>query len=426
MILDQIEPPCIAVPVPGPGRLMASRRIEGGAAAKPRVLLVFRSRYPESVEMLNGIARHLQTHDAWSVYVDDEARAEVDLQWLFSQDWSGVISRHTTPALVQACAERGIPLVDLNDTPQFAGVPKIRPDNPAIGAMGAAHLLDRGFRHFGFCGLRSTGWARERRTGFVDTVQRRGYACDVFEPDDAPASTPFDHVRQVEQIAAWLRRLPMPVAIMACHDPRANQVLEAARSTGRLIPEEIAVLGANNEAARCELASPPLSSVATHPLLSGLRAAERLAALMAGGDRSVDSVRIAPLKVVARRSTDVLAIPDRHVADAVRYIREHACENLTVDQVLPHAAVSRSQLEKKFRAYLGRSPQAEIRRVQVTRIRQLLAETNLPLKRIAELSGFDYMEYMCVVFRRLTGGTPGDYRRRTQPSARAIPPATGR
>jgi LacI family transcriptional regulator len=111
----------------------------------------------------------------------------------------------------------------------------------------------------------------------------------------------------------------------------------------------------------------------------------------------------------------VLAISDRATAAAVRYIATHACEGLTVEAVLPRAAASRSQLERKFRRFLGRSPQAEIRRVQISRIRQLLAETDLPLKRIAELTGFDYMEYMCVVFRRLTGETPGAFRRRRRP-----------
>jgi len=170
---------------------------------------------------------------------------------------------------------------------------------------------------------------------------------------------------------------------------------------------------------RCELSSPPLTSVAPGAYQAGFRAAEHLARRLADRCTPVCDLRIEPAGIVARRSTDVLAIPDRAVAAAVRYIAEHACEGLTVPEVLPHAAVSRAQLEKKFRQHLGRSPQAEIRRVQVARIRQLLADTDLPLKSIAELTGFDYMEYMCVVFRRLTGETPGTYRRSRQPRNRA-------
>lgn len=424
MILDSVEPPV----APSCHLDPAGTRSPAGPPApraKPRVLLVFRSEFAESSTMLNGIAHYLHSSDPWAVFVDHRARAETDTEWLLQQDWDGVISRHTGPALVQACAERRIPLVDLNDSPPFLGVPKIRPDNLEIGRLGATYLLDRGFRHFAFAGLAHDGWARERRQGFVDTLREQGFACELFEPDDAPALTPFANNQQTQALAGWLQGLPHPLAVMGCHDARALQVLEAARSIGLLIPEEIAVLGANNDAAYCELALPPLSSVATNPFLSGYHAAGQLAALMAGFAATAHDERVAPVRVISRRSTDVLAIPDRHVAAALRYIREHACEGINVDEILPHAAVSRSQLEKKFRSYLGRSPQAEIRRVQVTRIRQLLAETDYPLKKIAELSGFDYMEYMCVVFRRLTGETLGAYRKKTQFAGRPISTASG-
>jgi LacI family transcriptional regulator len=190
------------------------------------------------------------------------------------------------------------------------------------------------------------------------------------------------------------------------------QVMAAAQIAGVLVPEEVAILGANNDAIRCELAYPPLSSVAANPFQSGYRAAEMLDQLMNGAYPNPDYVRIDPLGVVTRHSTDVLAIEDKNVAAALSYIREHACAGIAVEQVLKHAAASRSQLEKKFRKHLGRSPQAEIRRVQVARIRQLLIETDFPLKKIAELTGFEHVEYMCVLFKRLTGMTPGACRKK--------------
>ena len=174
------------------------------------------------------------------------------------------------------------------------------------------------------------------------------------------------------------------------------------------------MLGANNDAIRCDLSFPPLSSVATDPFQSGYRAAELLDHLMKGDDLENSYIRIDPRGVVARQSSDVLAVDDRNVAAALSYIREHACSGITVEQVLRHAAASRSQLEKKFRRFFGRSPQAEIRRVQVERIKQLLVETDFPLKKIAELAGFEHVEYMSVVFKRITAITPGEYRRRHQ------------
>ena len=393
---------------------------EARSAALPRVLLAFHSRDDNGAAMLRGIAQHVQEHAGWSVVIDDHARSAGALRWLLAQGWCGVISRGTTAALVEGCAEFGLPLVDLDDSPQYAGVSKIRPDNIAMGALGAECFLDRGFQHFGFVGCADHGWARERQSGFVEAVQLGGHEAATFDLDPtretSMAAASFDG----RALAAWLKRLPKPVGLMACDDRCAIQVLEAARAADIQVPEELAVLGADNDVVRCELAMPPLSSVARGAFQAGFCAAKHLAQRLGDPAAPTCDLRIEPAGIVTRRSTDVLAIANHAVAAAVRHIADHACDGLTVAEVLPHAGVSRAQLEKKFRQYLGRSPQAEIRRVQVARIRNLLANTNLPLKRIAELTGFDYMEYMCVVFRRLTGVTPGAFRRSRQPAGRPL------
>jgi Transcriptional regulators len=381
---------------------------------KPQVLLVFLTRFEESMAMLKGIAHYERSHRPWSAFLDDEARAENDAQWLRSKKWNGVISRHTTPALVDTCAELKIPLVDLNDVPPFPSVPKIRPDNAGIGHLGAEHFMERGFKSFGFCGFSTDPWACERRDGFVEALQLAGHTCDVFDVEYPGDLTPFWDAKQTAALASWLKRLPKPVGVMACVDMRALQVVAAAQVAGLLVPEEVAVLGANNDTIRCELAYPPLSSVAPNAFQSGYHAAETLVQLMSGKPVSEPDRRIEPLGVITRQSTDILAIEDKNVAAALSYIREHACHGITVEAVLKHAFASRSQLEKKFRRHLGRSPQAEIRRVQVAKIRQLLFETDFPLKKIAELTGFEHVEYMCVVFKRITGEAPGSYRKKIQ------------
>ena len=240
-----------------------------------------------------------------------------------------------------------------------------------------------------------------RRSGWRGTTAT---CFDVEYPSDV---TPFWDEKQITAIGAWLRRLPKPVAVMACNDLRALQVISAAQAVDLLVPEEVALLGANNDTIRCDLAYPPLSSVATNAFQSGYRAAECLDHLMAGRQPESFDVRIEPVDVVTRHSTDILAIDDKNVAAALSFIRENASRGITVEDVLRHAFASRSVLEKKLRRFLGRSPQAEIRRVQVARIRQLLLETDFPLKKIAELTGFEHVEYMCVVFKRLTGRVAG-------------------
>lgn len=361
--------------------------------------------------MLKGVAHFERNHQLWVGFLDDEARTEKDPRWLRSKRWDGVISRHTTPALVKECRELGLPLVDLNDSELFPGVPKIRPDNVGIGHLGAEHFIERGHVNFGFTGFANNVWSCERRDGFLEALRLAKRNCDVFDVEYPGDYTPFWDTEQIDALIAWLRRLPKPVAIMACMDLRAHQVLSAAQAAGILVPEEVAVLGANNEPIRCELAYPALSSVIPNAFLSGYRAAETLATLMAKRAPESMDVRIEPLGVATRPSTDVLAIEDRSMASALSYIRENACLGITVDELAKRSHASRSQLEKKFRKFVGRSPQAEIRRVQVAKIKQLLTETDYPLKKIAEIAGFEHVEYMSVVFKRLTGDSPGGFRR---------------
>lgn len=375
--------------------------------------------------MLKGVAQYERSHQSWAAFLDDEARAEVDPQWLRSKRWQGVISRHTTDATIATCRDLGIPLIDLNDSQPTAGVPKIRPDNTAFGHLGAEHFLERGYRHFGFSGFADLGWSVERRDGFLEALDLAGHACDVQDVDYPGDLTPFWDAKQIAGMAKWLLELPKPLAIMACNDMRALQVVSAAQNAGLLVPEEVAVLGANNDTIRCELADPALSSVAANAFQSGYRAAEVLADILVGKRPKSTDERIEPVGVVTRQSTDISAMGDKSVAAALSYIRARACHGISVEDVLKQAFASRSQLEKKFRRFLGRSPQAEIRRVQVTKIRHLLFETDFPLKKIAELTGFEHVEYMCVVFKRLTGESPGNYRNKVQGRLASRAPRNG-
>jgi LacI family transcriptional regulator len=381
---------------------------------KRHILLVFETRFEEAGAMLRGISKYQSSHHPWAAFLDDQARTEEDPSWLRSKPWDGVISRHTTRRLAAECRRLQIPLVDLNDEPTFHDTHKIRPDNVGVGHMGAEHFIERGYRHFGFCGYSNHDWAVERRRGFVEGLGVAGFACNVLEVKYPGSLTPDWDREQKAQIAAWLLQCRKPLAIMGCHDMRALQVIEACLAAGLTVPEDVAVLGANDDAIRCELANPALSSVATNSFLAGHTAAELLDQLMSGAKVKPEETRIEPIRVVVRRSTDILAIEDKTVAAALGHIRDNACMGISVANVLERVAASRSQLEKKFRQYIGRSPQAEIRQVQLGKIKQLLHETDFPLKKIAEIVGFEHPEYLSVVFKRVNKLSPGAYRRQVQ------------
>jgi LacI family transcriptional regulator len=381
---------------------------------RPQILLVFLTRFEECTATLQGIAHYERTHELWTAFHDDQARVETEPHWLKKKKWDGVISRHTTPTLVQLCAKLKIPLVDLNDTAPYPGIPKIRPDNVGMGHLGAEHFLERGHQNFGFSGFANDGWSCERRDGFLEALRLAGRKCDVFDVTYPGDDTPSWDENQIDSLKNWLTHLPKPVAIMACNDMRAQQIITAADSCDILVPEEVAVLGVNNDPIRCAIAYPPLSSVVPNAFQSGYVAAETLAEMLAGRKPKDYDRRIEATGVVTRPSSDILAVHDKNVALALSFIRENATKGIAVEQVLKHAFVSRSQLEKRFRHFIGRSPQAEIRRVQVAKIRQLLLETDFPLKKIAELTGFEHVEYLSVVFKRLSGESPGEYRKKNR------------
>lgn len=394
-----------------------------GAPPQERpVLLIFDTGHASCTAMLRGIIHYQRQHQTWTAFLDDAARPDRELALLQSGRWHGVISAHVTPALAAACAGMKLPLVDLLDGAPQAGALKIRPDNVAIGHMGAEHLLERRFSHFGFSGFKGLTWSSERRDGFLESLELVGLPCQVHEIE-YPGESPVWDSWQIALLASWLRQLPTGSAVMACNDIRALQVVRAAGTAGLRVPEDVAVLGVNNDTGWCELATPAISSVAPNFFEAGLRAAEQMDGLLNGRKPAVMDVRIEPAGLVARQSTDVLALRDKKVATALDFIREHACHGITVEQVVEQVHASRSQMESRFRRYLGRSPQAEIRRVQVEKIRHLLATTDLSLKEIADQAGFVHVEYMCVLFKRLTGETMGQYRRNVSAQEQVRAPA---
>jgi LacI family transcriptional regulator len=379
----------------------------------PQVALIVESSVSYGRSILQGIARYMSSHHRWSVYFEQHELGSPPPAWLASSRWDGILCRPTSPTLARRLQDMKVPVVDLNDLYENLKLPWVGSNHRAIGCLGANHLLERGFRHFAFCGFSKELWAIQRRDGFRAVIEKENLPVPVYE-SPWRGSTVSRWDLEIEQIGKWLDDLPKPIGIMACNDARALHLLDACHQTGILVPEEVAVIGVDNEEIFCELCNPALSSIAPDAAGIGYQAAELLDKLMSGQSPLCQRILIDPVRVVTRRSSDTLAIKDRTVAAAIRFISEQASHGCNVTDVTSFVKVSRSLLERRFRQYLKRSPQAEIRRVQVDRIKQLLTETDFTLERISELSGFEHPEYMSVVFKRLLRQTPGQYRRQTQ------------
>jgi LacI family transcriptional regulator len=208
----------------------------------------------------------------------------------------------------------------------------------------------------------------------------------------------------------WLAGLPKPVGIMACNDSRGRHLLEACRQLGLRVPDDVAVIGVDNDDLMCELAIPPLSSVAQDAEGVGYQAAGLLDQLMRGRRRRPTHLVVPPTCLVERESTDLVATDDPLVSGALRFIREHATEGIGVADVVRHLDVSRSTVEKRLKRHLGRTAHDEIQRVRLEAARRLLATTDLPLHVVAQRAGYSTVQYMCAVFKRELGHPPGQLR----------------
>ncbi len=366
--------------------------------------------------LLLGISQFVREHQAWSVLFQEWAWTDAPPSWLRKWEGDGVIARIETRRLADAVLELGVPVVDVRGSVPDLDIPLIDTDDQVVASLAAEHLLERGFRHCAYCGFVGANYSDKRSRWFVEGIRRAKADCHVYQP---PRSLPGgdtierekDALLYEEDLVHWLVALPKPVGIMACNDLRGQQIMNACRRAGLLVPDEVALVGVDNDEVLCELADPPLTSVAPNARRIGYEAAQLLDRMMQGQRPSQQQQLVPPLGIVTRRSTDVLAIPDRAVASVLRFIREHACEGIRVPDLVKVAALSRTVLERRFTRLVGRSPKVEILRVQIARAKQLLADTDLSLPAIAERCGFHHAEYFSSIFRLKIGMPPGRFRR---------------
>lgn len=387
---------------------------------KKQVALIVETSSTYGRDLLSGIVRFMRVHDEWSVFLEQRDLWKQPPTWLNDWHGDGIISRATTPKLLDAVATTGVPLVEVTDRRGDVDLPHVRSDDADIGRVGAEHLIERGFERFGFCGFRGEAWSQRRETAFAETVQKSDQVkCERYNSTwHGRAARSWEDEQQA--IVEWLESMTPPFAVMACNDIRGQHVIDACSKLDLVVPEQVAVIGVDNDELLCRVCSPPLSSVIPNAETVGFRAAEMLSRFMNGESPDDRFQLIEPIGVATRQSTDVVAIEDREVASALHYIRAHACRGLTVDEVVANCSVSRSTLERQVRKYLDRTPQEEIRHVQVNRVKELLLTTDLSAEKIAGFCGFEHPEYLHVVFKRVTGITPGEFRRVSQPSRSSV------
>ena len=388
------------------------RRGEPEPRRLKHVALIVESAIAPRRNMLTGVARYIQEHEPWAIYLKPNGVEKSLPDWL--RDWrgDGIIAAVNDPASF-VVTQRGLPVVDVVGVLRNARVPLVHTNDRSVGRAGAEHLLERGFRHFGFCVYAGQFWSEHRRDGFVATVAERGLRCEVYTmPVPGPAeSGPKSWEQQQQRLAAWLGGLPKPVGIMSTNDLTGQQLLEACLRLRIKVPEQVAVVGADNDEPICRVASPPLSSVIINDHQRGYEAAALLDRMMNGEPAPSEPIYVEPAGVRTRASTDIMALDDAAVVTALRVLRDNACSRINVDDVVREVPLSRSALERRFRKVVGRSINGELLRLRINRAIELLTETAVELKVVAQRAGFGSQSYMNAVFQAKVGKTPGSFRR---------------
>lgn len=368
-------------------------------AASPRILVTLDFTVTHGRGIFHGISTHAQSHGQWDLVLADPAVLERPAP----APIRGIIAHVASSRTAELIRQSGIPAVNTSNVLLETGLMRVSSDDRAVGAMVADYYLARGFERFAFMPIRGHGYSDLRQEGF----EQRLLAAGAEQPSLPQGSSTTD-------LADWLGSLEPPVALMACNDRNARDVANICREIGRSVPQDIAIVGVDNDEIMCEGFQPPLSSVALSTRLIGFRAAQRLEELLRDGAPTVPQapLLLPPRGVVTRLSSDHLAVDDPDVAAALRIIAASIRDGIDVRQVADEVGVSRRALERRFQKVLGRSPGAEIRRVQIQRAKDLLASTDLPMPQTAASAGFSSAKQLSETFTHQVGLPPTAYRRR--------------
>ena len=374
----------------------------------PRVILLIETSRAYGRALLRGITKYSRLHGPW-VFYSEPGGLEKALPYLKHWAPDGIIMRDSGKGY--AVIKMKVPvIVSVHLKEHTLGTPYIDTNGVEIGRMAAEHLLNHGFTHFAFCGFDELHWSRERGENFSKRIRKAGHKTYFYKRPRTKKQRIWENEQAI--MVDWLKSLPKPLGLMACNDDRGRQLTEACKIAELHVPEEVAIVGVDNDELVCELSDPPLSSVALNVERGGYEAAELLYKLMQGKKVKNQDVIIEPTHVATRQSTDILAMEDLDVARAIRFVRLNSKNPIQVNQVVDAASLSRRSLELRFRKALNRSVHDEIRRVRIEQVIRMLLETNMSVSQIAHSLGYPGVNNLARYFQREKGMSPLTYRKK--------------
>jgi LacI family transcriptional regulator len=358
-----------------------------------------------------GAIRYAADH-GWHLVADAIYTASVPLGWKGDGILSFVGYRQDLANYIKSAT---IPVVEISSVRRDLGLPCVGEDNEEIGRNAAAHLLERNFKHFAWAPFWEDVVNEERYEGFANLIQCAGFQCERLPPLNTQRSKSRRNQMDWTARRSWLvqkfRSFEYPVGIFCYNDYVAADIIGICLDSHIHVPEQIAVIGVDDDPIVAACVPIPISSVRHDMEGMAYHAAELLDRLMDGEAPSMERVRVRPKGVATRQSTDILAIQNPVVLKGIRFIRENFAQgDLSVERVVAASDVSRRTLEKAFRVELNRSILDEIIRTRISQAKHLLEATDFSVADIAARSGFANLNHFFRVFRRQTLMSPRSYR----------------
>ena len=373
-----------------------------------RIVVMIPQGYGNSAKTMRGIIRFARPGRPWTFLLKDFVS---DLDRVREWEPDGAIAYPLSDEQMGQLQSLGCPVVCVSDRFRRPGIGAVAADSVEAGRLAARHLLDRGFREFGFVGEPDVSVCERRRAGFEEALGKLGFTTDHYYINLSSARRDETLTARDRKAIEWLTGLPRPVGILAWRDLACMAITEACLRAGMRVPQDIAIVGVDNDEAFCEMGYPTISSVAMPFENVGYLAAEMLEQMMDGEAAPSEPLLLPPRQVVARQSTDVLAVDDPLVTRTIDYIRAHAGQGISVSSLLKIAGVSRRSLENRFKSAIGRTPLEEIHRARVELAKQYLNRDDMPLQDVARACGFASAKRLTAIFHKFVGISPADYRK---------------
>ncbi len=375
-----------------------------------RIVLLLETSRAFGRHLIIGITKYAKLHGPWSFY-KEPIDLKSSIPHLTNWNPDGIIMRDTLISKELLKLKKPT-ILAIHDSKYPKDVPVIKTDSYAIAKMASEHFLEKGLKNFAFCGFDEYDWSEGRKFYFNKFINEAGYKTYNYV---SPKGKKIYWKNEQKHLINWIKSLPKPIGIFACNDDRGQHILEVCKLMNIKIPDDVAVIGVDNDPMVCELGDPPLSSIALNVEAAGFNAAKLMDYMIEKNKLTGENILVSPTHIVQRQSSDIVAVNDSEVAKAIKFIKENAKNKILVEDVVKATCLSRRTLERRFKQIFHKSIYNQIQHIRIELIARLLIETDLSISQITSLFNFTDAEHISRYFKREKGIGLREFRKLHQP-----------